>query len=550
MKLSEYLFHCVRMAGAEVIFGLPGDFSIPLFRTVDRLRLRLITLSHEPAVGYAADAYARLKGFGAALVTYGAGGLNMVNAVAQAYAEKSPVLVISGAPEILSRRKNLLVHHRVKTFESQKRIYDEICCASVIIERLEDAATEISYVIQKMQTQMRPGYIEIPRDLNDCELPEPLDLSLSRSVLKWPSETDSQATINTVLQKIKNAEHPVAYLGVEIKRFHLEDTVLSLIERLGLPFVTSMEGKAALPESHHNYVGTWMGKIGPEPVRKTMDGADLILNIGTMMSDVNLGMFSGNINVGKMIHITSEGLNFDEISKPGLTITRVLDDLKKNLPDKLVQPDQRWLWDHTPHEMATDPLTTDHVVELINEFVAKTPAILCLDVGDILFAANGIRADMLLAPCYYASMGFAVPAAIAANVAMPERKAIAITGDGSFQMTGMEMGSALKFGLSPVVIVLNNHGYETMKQMDAPRDFYDIAPWDFLKLADALGIHGFRATTTDELKSALYGSGTLGKPVLIEVILGNPSASASLRQMSQANKDLHRSTHPPSSTRK
>lgn len=538
MKLAEYLFERVREAGAETIFGLPGDFSIPLFQTLARLNFPVVTLAHEPALGYATDAYARLRGFGAAVVTYGAGGLNMVNAVAQAYAEKSPVLVISGAPEILSRRKNLLVHHRVKTFESQKRIYDEICCASVIIERLEDAVAEIDYVIGKIKTQMRPGYIEVPRDINDCEIPDPANTAPRREPPVWPYEADCQTTISALREKIMQARMPVAYLGVEIKRLGLEKSVLTLIERLCLPFVTSMEGKAALPETHHNFVGTYMGKIGQGNVQQLMDDADVILNIGTMMSDVNLGMFSGNINVGKMVHITSEGLSFDEIAKPGLAITRVLDELLKHMPCRMAKLGEQYLWESVSHHLVSSELNTDTVISVINEFVVRVPSILSLDVGDILFSANGIRADMLMAPCYYASMGFAVPASIAACVARPDRRAVAITGDGAFQMTGMEIAAAKKYGLSPIVIVLNNRGYESMRQMGGPHDFCKIPSWDFLKVAEALGIKGFRVEAADGLKSALYGAASQGEPVLIECVMSADSVSQSLKEMSLANRQL------------
>lgn len=538
MKLSEYLFKCVREAGAEVVFGLPGDFSIPLFRTLERIHFPLITLSHEPALGYAADAYARLKGLGVAVVTYGAGGLNMVNAVAQAYAEKSPVLVISGAPEILSRRKNLLVHHRVKTFESQKRIYDEICCASVIIERLEDAASEIQYVLNKMKTQMRPGYIEIPRDLNDCELPEPIEPVASRGNPVWLCGEDCRGMMDTLVQKILSAKNPIVYLGVEVKRLKLETEVQTLIEKLHVPFVTSMEGKSTLPETHHNFVGTYMGQIGAESVRRAMDESDLILNIGTMMSDVNLGMFSGNINVGKMVHITSEGLSFDAVSKANLTLTRVLPELIKKIPDRKNSLDERWLWDHVPHKCDVKEMTTDRVVDILNEFVSRVPSSVCLDVGDILFAANGIRADILMAPCYYASMGFAVPAALAASVAKPERRAIAVVGDGAFQMTGMEIASAKKQGLSPIVMVLNNHGYETMRQMDAKRDCYNIPDWNFLKLAEAVDVQGFRVTSPEQLQATLKTAADLKEPVLIEVVMARNSVSTSLGEMSRANRRL------------
>lgn len=544
MRLSEYLFERVREAGAKTIFGIPGDFALPLFRTLDRLKIPVVTFMHEPALGYGADAYARLAGFSCAVVTYGAGGLNMINPVAQAYAEKSPLLVISGAPEILSRKKNLLIHHRVKTFESQKRIYDEICCASVIIERVEDAAAEIDYVINRILAHKRPGYIEIPRDLNDCEIYLPPGLRTPLSFEDKLIRDDSiRHTIEILAKRLNQAERPLIYVGVEVKRLGMAEPVANLIAKLNIPFTTSMEGKAAVPETHPNFVGTYMGTVGPDTARMAMQQSDLILNVGTMMSDVNLGMFSGSVDPEKMIHVTAEGLSLDGRSFPNITLTTVLFELlahtalkRREFPESL-----RW---HPGERECNGPITTDGIVALVNTLVKRHPTCVILDVGDILFASSGICSDFLLSPSYYASMGFAVPAAIAATIAVPTRKSLVLVGDGAFLMTGLEIGTAKRFKLSPLIVVLNNGGYGTMKAMDNNRSFYNIPNCDFMVLAQSLGVKSHRTDSMNELRELLELGYVADEPILIEAILAEDSASLSLKKMGEEVKKLQHSNDP------
>lgn len=536
MKLSDYLFHRVVEAGAKTVFGIPGDFALPLFAALDRTGTKVATFAHEPALGYAADAYARLNGFAVAVVTYGAGGLNMVNAVAQAYAEKSPVLVISGAPEILSRRRNLMVHHRVKNFETQKRVYDEICCASALIDRVEDAAFEIDYVINKILSDKRPGYLEIPRDLCDCEIAMPRSTSVKlSSENQLVTDASVKGALSSFVDLIARARTPLLYVGVEVRRLGLEDELRRLVERLNLPFTTSMEGKAVLPETHPNFIGTYMGAVGPEQTRQAMMASDLIINVGTTLSDVNLGMFAGGLDPNKMIHMTTDGLTASGKTYPNVTLPTALSYFANRAELGPFEFPEEWRL--KPNETQRfGPITTDGVVALINDFVREVPSVLTLDVGDILFASSEIRADVLLAPSYYASMGFAVPAAVAAGIAMPTRRALAVVGDGAFQMTGTELGTAKRLGLSPIVLVLDNGRYQTMRLMDAPRTYYDIPAWDYAKFGAALGATTFVAETLEELHEQLERARSVHGPVLIHAKMARDTASSSLIKMSAANR--------------
>ena len=167
MNLTESLLHALVDHGARQIFGIPGDFALPYFRIIEQTGiLPLHTLSHEPGVGFVADAAARVQGgIGVAAVTYGAGALNMINAVAAAYAEKSPLVVLSGGPGLGESQSGLLLHHQAKTLDSQFRIFQEITCDQVRLDDAARAPADIARVLGNCVRNSLPVYIEIPRDM-------------------------------------------------------------------------------------------------------------------------------------------------------------------------------------------------------------------------------------------------------------------------------------------------------------------------------------------------------------------------------------------------
>lgn len=245
MNLTESLLHALKLHGATRVFGIPGDFALPFFRIMEESAiLPLHTLSHEPGVGFAADAAARVSSaLGVAAVTYGAGALNMVNAVASAYAEKSPLVVLSGGPGKNESHSGLLLHHQAKTLDSQRRIYEEITCDQVRLDDVQRAPADIARVLANCLRHSRPVYIELPRDM----VAVPCD-----AVIALPNpavDTDKlDACVDEILQRLTQASAPVLMVGVEVRRYGLEAQVAELARRLALPVVTTFMGRGILPK--------------------------------------------------------------------------------------------------------------------------------------------------------------------------------------------------------------------------------------------------------------------------------------------------------------
>src|SRR5215472_9007628 len=185
MPLGQFLFEYLYRRGVRHSFGIPGDFALPTFTWLEKSKIQSITMTHEPAAGFAADAYARINGIGLVCVTYCVGGLNVLNAIAGAYAEKSPVVVVSGAPGRKDREKDPLLHHKVKTFETQRRVYDEVTVASTVLLDEQRAASESMRVVDACLRAKRPVYIEMPHDMVDREIPIPHD---ARAVVSKKSD--------------------------------------------------------------------------------------------------------------------------------------------------------------------------------------------------------------------------------------------------------------------------------------------------------------------------------------------------------------------------
>src|SRR3954470_17547051 len=162
--IGQYLIDRLHALGVEHVFGIPGDYVLGLYKMLEASPIRLVGMTREDNAGFAADAYARLHGLGCVCVTYCVGGLSLCNSVAGAYAEKSPVILVSGSPGVSERARNPLLHHKVKGFETQFEVFEKITVASAVLDDPLNAFNEIDRVLAAAGRYKRPVHLEIPRD--------------------------------------------------------------------------------------------------------------------------------------------------------------------------------------------------------------------------------------------------------------------------------------------------------------------------------------------------------------------------------------------------
>lgn len=537
MKLTESLLQALKAHGARQIFGIPGDFALPFFRIMEESQiLPLYTLSHEPAVGFAADAAARMMGgLGVAAVTYGAGALNMINPVAAAYAEKSPLVVLSGGPGKNEAKSGLLLHHQAKTLDSQFQIYREITCDQLRLDDAERAPTAIARVLGNCLRHSRPVYIELPRDM--------VAMPCQPVVAEKPPAVDREALdacVEEICEGLARAARPALMVGVEVRRFGLEGRVAELARRLGLPVVTSFMGRGLLADTDAPLLGTYMGAAGLPEVTELVENSDGLFLLGVIVCDTNFGVSASKIDLRKAIQALDGQVTMGYHTYPQIPLAALVDRLLARVGQgERVHPVARRPFPrHMPADQAT--LTPTDIATAVNDLMAEHGKLpIASDMGDCLFTAMDIEHTALVAPGYYATMGFGVPAGLGLQAATGQRPLI-LVGDGAFQMTGWELGNCARYGWDPIVLLFNNASWEMLRTFQPESAFNDLGHWGFAEMAAGLGGDGVRVRTRAELKAALGRAvATRGRFQLIELTIPRGVLSATLARFVAGVKQLN-----------
>jgi indolepyruvate decarboxylase len=465
---------------------------------------------------------------GAVCITYCVGGLKVVNSTAEAFAEKSPVVVISGAPGIKERQKDPLLHHKVREFDTQKKVFEQLTVASTVLSDPQVAFQEIDRVLHAALRYKRPVYIELPRDL--VQVPG-IPHHKPPEIHERSDPQSLQAALAEAGAMINRARKPVLLADVEVHRFGLQNELVKLAEKTNIPVAATLLGKSVIGEQHPFYLGVYEGAMGREDVRRYVESSDCVVLLGFFMTDINLGVFTARLDPSRCIRATSEKMsiryhNYEEVRFKDFMHGLLRLPLRRRPRVKLPHPRPAAPFEPRPGRvpvgqvssaLTSKPgqkawagesgtqITVKRLFECLNSFLAEE-AMVVADVGDALFGAADLfihQSTEFLGPAYYASMGFAIPASVGAQLANPRLRPLVLVGDGAFQMTGMELATVARYGLNPIVVVLNNRGYGTERHMqDGP--YNDLWCWQYHRLPEVLGAgRGFLCRTEQELSDAL-----------------------------------------------
>jgi len=489
LSIGEYLIRRLQDYGIADIFGIPGDYVLAFYAMLEHSPINLVGCTREDCAGFAADAYARVHGMGALCVTYCVGGLSVCNSIAGAYAEKSPVVMITGSPGLRERIHNPLLHHMVRNFRTQYDVFEKLTCAGTELNDPLDAFSEIDRVLATAARYKRPVYIEIPRDMVHVKpqiVPRYMQPELRSDTLAL-----SEAVEETV-ERIATAQQPVLLLGVEIHRFGLQEEAVRLAEESGIPMAATMLGKGVVAETHPLYMGLYEGALGREEVTKYVEASDCVLMLGTFMTDINLGVYTAELSLADCIYVTSEQLRVGFHHYHDVRLEDFVRALaaRHPKPKSPLLPAPTEFWKEPFTLRPADRITVTRLMERLDQQLDDNTIVIA-DVGDALFGATELTTrgkTEFVSPAYYTSMGFAVPAALGVHVAKPTARVVAIVGDGAFQMTGMELSNLVRHNFPTIVIVLDNQGYGTERLLH-PGDwgFNDIHPWHYHRLPEVFG---------------------------------------------------------------
>jgi len=535
LSIGQYLIRRLQDYGVRDVFGIPGDYVLTFYNLLSESPIRVIGCTREDCAGFAADAYARINGIGAVCVTYCVGGLSLCNSVAGAYAEKSPVVVISGSPGLGERINNPLLHHRVRDFRTQLEVFEKLCVAGAELSDPRSAFHEIDRVLDAAMRYKRPVYLELPRDMVNVVPQVPYQYK------RIDAQSDPEALAEAVKEAvawIESAKRPCILAGVEIHRFNLQDEVLAVAEGSQIGIAADILGKSVISEVHPLYVGLYEGALGREEVTQFVEESDCVVLLGTFMTDINLGIFTANLDPRNCIYATSEQLRIRHHHFHNVLLEDFIRELAKAQPKaarrKLPpRPDEV----NEPFVLRpSEPIKITRLMARLNESLDDHTVVIA-DVGDALFSATELvvrERTEFIAPAYYTSMGFAVPAALGANVAHADLRVVAVVGDGAFQMTGMELSTIVWHRFAPIVIVLDNKGYGTERFLH-PGDFNDINPWKYHELPKILGGgKGYEVRTEAEFDAALRAAWNDRSGMsLIQVHIGLEDRSTALDRLAE-----------------
>jgi pyruvate decarboxylase len=538
--VGSYLAARLSQIGLKHHFAVAGDFNLVLLdELLKNKELEQVYCCNELNCGYAAEGYARACGAAAAVVTFSVGGLSAINAIAGAYAENLPVILVSGAPNTNDRTAEHLIHHTLAThdFSYQLEIAKRLTAAAVAITSAIDAPHQIDYAIRTALREKKPTYIEIACNIASapCAVPGPI----SNVVAGQPSDPESlDAAIATVAEFLRSKRKPVLLIGSKLRAAGAAKQAIDLAEALGCAVTVMAAAKSFFPEDHPQFAGIYWGEVSTHQAREIVDWSDTVLCIGTIFNDYSTvgwtAMPTGSILIADDERVYLDGHDFARV--------RLCDFLsglaRKAEKREATMVEYKRIHSEPRVESPAAPdskLTRTEMVRQLQGLVTSDCTIFA-ETGDSWF--NGIRLKLPTGARFeiemqWGSIGWSVPATFGYSVGARNRRIIAMIGDGSFQLTAQEVAQMIRRKLPVIIFLINNHGYTIEVEIhDGP--YNNIKNWDYAGLIQAFNAEdgrglGMRVSNGGELAGAIEAAlANHDGPTLIECIIDRDDCSPEL----------------------
>jgi indolepyruvate decarboxylase len=531
-SVGDFLLKRLAELGARYLFGVPGDYNLWFLEQVGRSnQIEFVGCCNELNAAYAADGFARLRGFSALLTTYGVGELSAIAGVAGAYAERVPIVCIIGAPPLGAIAERALLHHTLGdgNFINMLSSRRDFSVAQTRIEP-NNARWEIDRVLRSCWIEKRPVYLQLPSDVPamTIEVPEePLELTAPTS-----DPIQLALAIKRIATRMAEADLPAILLDADVARFALTKPIVRLIEAHSIPFATLPAAKALIDESHELHLGTYRGGASPPEVRVAIEHADCLLCVGVRFTDTATGFFSHRLRSEALINIRAFDVSVGTTHVPGVAGSEVLSALvnvvhvkpRRILPPRL-QPPTR-----LPSQFRQS-LTQDRFWQRVQDFIQPGDVVLT-DIGTSSAGTAGLRMPngvAVIGQPLWAALGYALPALLGTLLAAPRRRQLLFIGDGAFQMTAQELSTILRRNLRPIIFLINNNGYTIERLiLGSGSSYNDINQWRYADAASFFDTQdqaiAYRVRTEDELEDALAAVRDREALVLIELVMSRLDA--------------------------
>ncbi|UJS27081.1 alpha-keto acid decarboxylase family protein [Macrococcoides canis] len=505
-RIGQYLIDALHVNGVDKIFGVPGDFTLAFLDDIIRHdSVEWVGNTNELNAAYAADGYARVNGLAAVSTTFGVGELSAVNGIAGSYAERVPVVKISGGPSSVAQKEGRYVHHSLGEgiFDSYSKMYAHITATTTILT-VDNAVEEIDRVIHTALKEKRPVHIHLPIDvaLTEIEIPH------APKVYTHESQ-NVDAYIQAVEKKLMSAKQPVIIAGHEINSFKLHEQLEQFVNKTNIPVAQLSLGKSAFNEENEHYLGIYDGKIAEESVREYVDNADVILNIGAKLTDSATAGFSYKFDTENIIYINQNDFKAGDVVSNNVSLIDLVNGLNsisyKNETDFPVYKRSDMQYD-----LNDSPLTQSNYFKMMNAFLEKDD-ILLAEQGTSFFGAYDLslyKGNQFIGQPLWGSIGYTFPSLLGSQLADVIRRNILLIGDGSLQLTVQALSTMIRKDIKPIIFVINNDGYTVERLIHGMEEPYnDIQMWNYKQLPEVFGgketVKVHDAKTSNELKTVM-----------------------------------------------
>ncbi|KAA0369154.1 alpha-keto acid decarboxylase family protein [Salmonella enterica] len=537
--VADYLLDRLAGCGIGHLFGVPGDYNLQfLDHVIDHPTLRWVGCANELNAAYAADGYARMSGAGALLTTFGVGELSAINGIAGSYAEYVPVLHIVGAPCSAAQQRGELMHHTLGDgdFRHFYRMSQAISAASAILDE-QNACFEIDRVLGEMLAARRPGYIMLPADVaKKTAIPPTQALALPVHEAQSGVETAFRYHARQCLMNSRRIALLADFLA---GRFGLRPLLQRWMAETPIAHATLLMGKGLFDEQHPNFVGTYSAGASSKEVRQAIEDADRVICVGTRFVDTLTAGFTQQLPAERTLEIQPYASRSGE-TWFNLPMAQAVSTLRELcLECAFAPPPTRSAGQ--PVRIDKGELTQESFWQTLQQYL-KPGDIILVDQGTAAFGAAALSlpdgAEVVLQPLW-GSIGYSLPAAFGAQTACPDRRVILIIGDGAAQLTIQEMGSMLRDGQAPVILLLNNDGYTVERAIHgAAQRYNDIASWNWTQIPPALNAaqqaECWRVTQAIQLAEVLERLARPQRLSFIEVMLPKADLPELLRTVTRA----------------
>ena len=535
MNTAEYLIKKLEELGVNDFFGLPGDYNFNLLYAVENNpNTNWIGCTNELNAGYAADGYARMRGYGAIITTYGVGELSAINAIAGCMAENVPVVSIVGVPATKCINNKTCIHHNFQdvNYYAFYEAHKSVTAACAYLTR-DNAKLEIDRVLKVLVKEKKPVYIAVPLDIAKMEISE-------REVsYDWVSDEDNLKIVSSkIAAKVNNAKKPVILGDVQVKRFDSRIEYKEFVSKTGIPVTNFLMGTNLIDMDYENYLGGYYLEYKNQIAREYLEETDCLIAVGPVYCDLNSFGFNLPYKINDHIAIYGtytyvEGTRYDNVKMSDVLEASVKLIDKKDI--KIEKPNIGY----NHREATAEKLTSSYIYPRLQEFIKE---------NDIVIAETGIvphgiapmkfpNNTELQTQTLWGSIGWATPATLGVCLAKPKSRVILITGEGSHQLTAMEIGNMLRRGVKPIIIVLNNNGYTIERVLsDNPNNkFNDIMQMNYSKFARVFDgdVWSTKVTTAEDFDKALKVTQIMNKMCYIEICTDKMDMPSITRDMAE-----------------